>query len=88
MSKKGFFQVLNHIKEKGDVHYNDVRKYSLDKKIVDSRASVTIILNGLTDLGLLERIVSQSRPMRTIYRISKKGNLILRQLTELEKIIE
>lgn len=84
MSKKGFYNVLNHIHENEDVHYNDVLKYSIDKKIVDGRASVTIILNGLTDLGLLERLVSQTRPLRTTYRVSKKGRMVIKQLRDLE----
>ncbi len=87
MSKKGFYHILKHINENENVHYNDVLRYSLDKKIVDSRASVTIILNGLTDLGLLERTVSQTRPLRTTYKISKKGIIIIRNLKELESLL-
>ena len=86
MSKKGFYHVLNHINENENVHYNDVLKYSIDKKIVDGRASVTIILNGLTDLGLLERTVSQTRPIRTTYKITEKGNKAIKHLKELETL--
>lgn len=78
--------MLNHINENENVHYNDVLKYSIDKKIVDGRASVTIILNGLTDLGLLERLVSQTRPLRTTYRVSKKGRMVIKQLRDLESL--
>ena len=84
MSKKGFYETLNHILDHENVHYNDVLRYCLEKGIVDSRASVTIILNGLTELDLLERKVSPTRPIRTTYKISKKGKTVLKHLKELE----
>jgi DNA-binding HxlR family transcriptional regulator len=86
MSKKGFYEVFNYIHEKKSVHYNEVLKHVLDKKIVDSRASVTIILNGLTNLGLLERTVIDTRPIRTSYQISKSGYHIIKNLKELESV--
>ena len=87
MSKKGFYDILKHIEDIGEVHYNDVLRYALDKKFVESRASITIILNGLTGLGLLERNIVDSRPIRTIYKVSKKGHHIIRNLKELEIIL-
>lgn len=86
MSKKGFYDILIYISENENVHYNDVLRHALEKKIIDGRASVTIILNGLTDLDLLERQVSNSRPIRTTYKISKKGRVVLKHLKELEII--
>lgn len=84
MSKKGFYNILNHIIEHEDVHYNDVLKHCLEKRIVGSRASVTIILNGLTGLDLLQREISQTRPIRTTYKVSKKGKTVIKHLKELE----
>jgi DNA-binding HxlR family transcriptional regulator len=84
MSKKGFFEVLIYVYEKKNVHYNEVLKHVLDKKIVDSKASVIIILNGLTKLGLLERTVTDTRPIRTNYQVSKTGHHVIRNLKELE----
>jgi DNA-binding HxlR family transcriptional regulator len=84
MSKKGFYEILNHVIEHENIHYNDVLKHCLEKRIVDSRASITIILNGLTELDLLEREVSQTRPIRTTYKVSKKGKTILKHLKDLE----
>lgn len=86
MSKKGFYDMLNHIIDHENVHYNDVLRHCLEKRIVDSRASITIILNGLTELDLLEREVSPTRPIRTTYKISKKGKTVLKHLKELEAI--
>lgn len=84
MSKKGFLEVLEYVRDNEGVHYNEVLRHAFDKKIVDSRASVTIILNGLTDLGLLERAVTNTRPIRTTYKISRKGGLVINKLKELE----
>lgn len=84
MSKKGFYEILNHVIEHENIHYNDVLKHCLEKRIVDSRASITIILNGLTGLDILEREVSQTRPIRTTYKVSKKGKTVLKHLKDLE----
>lgn len=84
MSKKGFYEILKYVEEKKSVRYNEVLRYALDKKIVESRASVTIILNGLTNLGLLERTLIDSRPIRTNYKVSKNGHYIIKNLNELE----
>lgn len=86
MSKKGFYEILNHVIEHENIHYNDVLKHCLEKRIVDSRASITIILNGLTDLDVLEREVSQTRPIRTTYKVSKKGKTVLKHLKDLESL--
>lgn len=84
MSKRGFYDVLARIDEVGSMHYNDVLKFAFERKLVESRASITIILNGLTDLGLLERTVENTRPMRTTYHVSKKGKIILSLMKEIE----
>ena len=86
LSKKGFYDILRHVKENPGVRYNEVLRHSLEKEIVGGRASITIILNGLTDLGLLERTTSQTRPIRTTYKITEKGNKVLKHLKELETI--
>ena len=87
MSKKGFYTILIYIKNHAEIHYNDVLKYAIKNKVVSSRASVTIILNGLTDLGLLDRSVSQGRPIRTTYKVSNKGKTIIKYLKELENTL-
>jgi DNA-binding HxlR family transcriptional regulator len=84
MSKKGFHDILTRIEEVGNMHYNDVLRYAFDRKIVRSRASITIILNGLTSMELLERTVIDSRPVRTSYKVSRKGKNILHYIKEIE----
>ncbi len=75
-----------YVKDNQNVHYNEVLKHSLEKKWIGGRASITIILNGLTDIGLLERTASQTRPIRTTYKITEKGNKILKHFKELESL--
>lgn len=87
MSKKGFYPILLFISEKGEVHYNDVLRHALSNKIVDSRSTVTVVLNALTDFELLDRTVSSQRPIRTTYRLNKKGKNILQYLKQIEKEI-
>jgi len=84
MSKKGFYQTLLYISEKGEVHYNDILRYATSNKIVDSRSQVRTIVNTLTDFDLLDRTVSSQRPIRTTYKLSRKGQGILHHLKQME----
>jgi len=84
MSKKGFYEIFHHIINNKDIHYNDVLKHCMQTGVVESRASVTIILNGLTELEIVNRTVSQARPIRTTYNVSKKGIKVMKYLKELE----
>ena len=85
LSKKGFYDVLREVEARSKMHYNEILKYTLEKKLVKSRASVTTILNGLTGLGLLDRMVTDARPIRTTYQLSKKGKSILNLLKQIER---
>ena len=87
MSKKGFYLILLYIKNHENIHYNEVLQYAIKNKVVNSRASITIILNELTDIGVLERTVSQNRPIRTTYKVSNKGKLVIKHINEIELII-
>lgn len=87
MSKKGFLDTLLYISNNTDVYYNEVQKYVIKKKIVSSQASVTIILNGLTNLGLLDRVVIDRKPPRTSYSISKFGKNVLTKLNNLKAFL-
>ena len=85
LSKKGFYDVLKFIKKQKSVYYNDVVNFATQEKIVSSQASVTIILNGLTNLELVKREVTDERPVRTLYSLTKNGEKILIKLLELQK---
>lgn len=85
LSKKGFYEILKYVEQKKSLQYNQVQKYAIENKIVDSNASITIILNGLTNIGLLERTVKNERPVRTTYSLTKTGSDVLKKLRELER---
>ena len=87
LAKKGTYDVFLQIKDQGVMHYNDVLKYALDAHIIKSRASVTTILNDLTDYGLLERTVVHTRPARTQYSVNEMGSKMLKHLEEIGKMI-
>jgi len=86
MSKKGFYETLKFICEKESVHYAEILRYDLENDIVQSRATVTIIVRNLSKMGLIQRAVIDSRPVRTIYKPSPKGLKLLRHLEEIEKL--
>lgn len=84
MSKKGFYQILNMIESKKKMGYGEVLKEAKKNKIVKSEASITIVLNALTSLELLQRQINQ-KPIRTFYSLTADGKQILKILKTLEK---
>ena len=86
MSKKGFYETLIFICEKGSVHYADILDYNLSNRIVQSRATVTLTIRGLTRLELIKRTVIDSRPVRTIYQPTEKGQKLLQHLHAIEQL--
>lgn len=85
LSKKGFYETLKYIEKEKNVYYNQVKRHAIQNKVVDSHASITIILNGLTNIGLLERTVKDEKPVRTNYSLTSEGKEILKKLRDLEK---
>ena len=86
MSKKGFYETLEFVCEKGSVHYAEILKHNLENHIVQSRATVTLIVRGLSKMGLIKRMVMDSRPIRTIYQPTEKGLKLLRHLQDMEQL--
>lgn len=85
-SKKGFYDVLVFVEGKGTVGYSDILKHCLREKVVESRGTVPKIVNGLSDLGLVERSVSARRPVRTSYAVTPKGKSVLENLRKIEEL--
>ena len=70
------------------MYYNDILRYAYANKYVKTRASITSLVNLLTNLGILERTaITDTRPMRTRYSLTKKGKTILQQLKQIEQEI-
>jgi len=86
MSKKGFFETLEFVCEKGPVHYSEILKHDVEKSVVESRATVTLIVRGLSKMNLIKRTVVDSRPVRTTYQPTAKGLKLLQLLKEIEKL--
>ncbi len=86
LSKKGFYEILLFIVEKGEAHYSEVLSYVMTNRIVASDTTVTAALNYFTESGLLKRRISQERPIRTTYSVSEKGKQLARHLLELERL--
>jgi DNA-binding HxlR family transcriptional regulator len=77
MSKKGYYETLSYICQKGSVHYSEILDYGLNTPIVESRATITLIVRNLTALGLIKRSIVDARPVRTIYQPTEKGQKLL-----------
>lgn len=88
LSKKGFYETLEYISCKEPLHYADILKYALEKNVVKSRATVTLIVRGLLKMGLIERTVLDSRPVRTVYRVTKKGSKVLELMKQIESVVD
>jgi len=86
MSKKGFYETLKFVCEKGSVHYAEILKHDLENRVVQSRATVTLIVRGLSKMGLIKRTVIDSRPIRTVYQPTERGLKLLRHLQEMEQL--
>ena len=85
MSKKGFYDVSEYVIKHQGIHYNEILQYAQNNKIVESRASVTTMLNWMVSFGLLERhAITNVRPMRTKYNISKKGQNALNKIKSVD----
>jgi len=86
MSKKGYYETLSFICQKGSAHYSEILDYNLKNAIVQSRATVTLIVRNLAALGLIKRTIVDSRPIRTIYQPTEKGQKLLKHLQAMEQL--
>jgi DNA-binding HxlR family transcriptional regulator len=86
MSKKGFYETLEFVCERASVHYSEILKHDLENRIVESRATVTLIVRGLSKMVLITRTVIDSRPVRTVYEPTAKGLKCVQLLKEIEKL--
>jgi len=87
MSKKGYYETLSFICQKASLHYAEILDHSLKSSIVESRATVTLIVRNLAALGLIKRTIVDSRPIRTVYQPTEKGQKILEYLRAIEKLL-
>lgn len=88
LATKGTYETLLYIGRNKDVGYNAILEYVTSNRIVASRASMHKTISGLTDIGLLERSITQDRPIRTGYRVSERGQRVMKYLSEIEQDTE
>jgi DNA-binding HxlR family transcriptional regulator len=88
LSKKGFYETLEYLSCNEPLHYADILKYALENHVVESRATVTLVVRGLLKMGLIERTVLDSRPVRTLYKVTKKGSKILELMQQIEGTLD
>jgi len=86
MSKKGYYETLSFICQKGSAHYAEILDYNLENAVVNSRATVTLMVRNLVALGLVKRTVIDSRPVRTVYEPTEKGQKLLKHLQAIEQL--
>ena len=80
LATKGTYETLLYIRNNEDVGYNSVLEYVTCNKIVASRASMHKTITKLMDIGLLERRITQDRPIRTGYRVSESGCNVIKHI--------
>ena len=83
--RKGCVETLEIIQEQKGIHYNEILKHMLDKKVLKGTSYISTILNLLLEAQLIEKQADTSaRPIRTEYSITKLGTSILRLLHSIE----
>ena len=87
VARNGFLEILTYINKNSNSRYGEIHRFAKSNKIVKSQASITIILNGLVDLGLVDRNVVNGKPPRTAYSINKMGRSVLRKLNNFKDSI-
>lgn len=87
LATKGTYETLLFIKENKNVGYNSILKHILSNKIVKSRASMNATVTKLTDMGILERTITQDRPIRVSYKISERGYNVMKHLDGIKQTI-
>lgn len=87
LSKKGFLPILKYVGSHEDSHYIDIQKYATQHVTID-RSQADMALNTLSKLDLIERTILSERPIRTKYRLTKKGRAVLSHIAQIEEQIK
>ena len=88
IAHKGFYEILLYIEAHPNSNYTKITKYVMDKKILKSGASITILVNTFTKNGILQRKVTDQRPIRVVYSITSDGHKVIKLLKNLEKLLK
>ncbi len=83
LATKGTYETLLYIKDNEYIGYNAILKHVTSNKIVASRASIHKTITDLSNMKLLERKITQDRPVRTGYRVNERGHKVIKCLDEI-----
>lgn len=86
-ARKGTYSVFLYIRNHDYVYYNDMMRHALEAHLINTRSSITTILNDLVHYELLDKTVLHTSPPRTQYSVNEKGRKIIKHLEEIEKIV-
>ncbi len=88
LASNGFVEALEFIRQNENARYNEIKNFLLDDaRLFTARSSVNLLINHLLDLGLVERKVLDTKPLKTSYKINRKGEAILKHLKGIERIL-
>jgi len=88
LASAGFVEMLEFVRRNENARYNEIKNYLLDEqKLFTARSSANLLINHLLELGLIERKVLDTKPLKTSYRISRKGESVLKHLKVIERVL-
>lgn len=82
--KKGIIQTILYLSKVGEAGYYETYKQGF----VVSRQTFANLLKTLEKKGLVNREVTQSRPPRTNYSLTQKGDKLAKILKELNNLLK
>lgn len=74
-------QILLYMLEKGEVRHSEL------SDIMKSRGTLSLSLKDLQEEELVQRKVLDTKPIQSLYSLTKKGTLIAKGLREIQLVI-
>ena len=86
ISRKGFYEILKYVNEEEQRSYSKIQEYYTRLEITSNNTSIDVILNGLTNMGLLEKYAEDNKYLETTHMLSKTGKQVLSKLVSLQRL--
>jgi hypothetical protein len=79
---------LFYLDKRGESSYNALLKEANSSGVIRGRTQFNAVVKLLNDHELIERnVLTSFRPARTMYRVTKRGKLVLSRLKDIEQEI-